>query len=420
MHRCALALVHSCTPALLALRVTTSHEIILPSTHPSTHPSLYRGSLSSSMSEPLQPNPTTMSTQPPEDLTHDGSLLKTILATAPEDAPAAARGAKVSLRYSIHLTDDIDSPPLDSSTKRRDGLLTFTLGKNKVVPALELVAQSMRKGERCVVRVARAYTLGLHSLRKRGVEKGRELYLHVEMVEVDGGERVKGVMEMTPRERFEQAAVCKEVGNGFFKEQKFDKALAQYRMAIQYLANVYYKVNGARTERSQESSKKADDGFVEAGVNDAEGEEDVQSSEKENKRGSEENNNVNGDATDTKSEEVIQEIDMTTATHSQGDKMEAASGNGAEERGEQETGGEVTEEGDSDGGGTHQSEMNEAGGETMEADDPEEKEVRSLHVTTLNNLSLCFVKVENYRQAVESASMALKLDPESSKALYYR
>lgn len=365
-----------------------------------------------------------MSPQPPEDLTHDGALLKTILTPAPEDASPATRGAKVSLRYSLHLTDDIDTPALDSSTKRRDGLLTFTLGKNKVVPALELVAQSMRKGECCVVRVAPAYTLGLRSLRKRGVDKGRELYLYVEMVEVDGGERVKGMLEMTSKERFEHAAVCKEVGNGFFKEQKFDKALAQYRMAIRYLANVFYKVDG-RDGGEEDELKKGKDGFVEA--TDEEGEEGEEETrgedvDKANDESSEGAENMNGNAVDvdTKHEEEVEEIDMSTALHSQEDSQDAENGEGSEEEVEQASNREGKEKEEKEEGEEQTADKVEEDEERLGADDPEEKEVRSLHVTTLNNLSLCFVKLENYRQAVESASTALKLDSESSKALYYR
>lgn len=362
-----------------------------------------------------------MSPQPPEDLTHDGALLKTILTTAPDDASSATRGAKVSLRYSLHLTDDIDTPPLDSSAKRRHGLLAFTLGKNKVVPALELVAQSMRKGERCVVRVAPTYALGLRGLRKRGVEKGRELYLYVEMVDVDGGELVKGMLEMTSKERFEHAAACKEVGNGFFKEQKFDKALAQYRMAIRYLANVFYKVDG-RGFGGEGALKKGENGFVEASVREGEGEKGEEATDKWNDEVSDKTENMNGSAVDVgaKSDEVVEEIDLSTATHPQGSTQEGTNSTGGEEGLAQAASEEVKEKEEKGEDEAQAANKIAVEGERLEADDPDEKEVRSLHVTTLNNLSLCFVKLENYRQAVESASMALNLDPESSKALYYR
>lgn len=55
-----------------------------------------------------------------------------------------------------------------------------------------------------------------------------------------------------------------------------------------------------------------------------------------------------------------------------------------------------------------------------EDDRPDIKEVRSLHVAALNNLSLCLVKMEQFKQAVDSATLALEIEPISSKAFYYR
>lgn len=58
--------------------------------------------------------------------------------------------------------------------------------------------------------------------------------------------------------------------------------------------------------------------------------------------------------------------------------------------------------------------------EEEEEDIPDDKEIKGLHVTALNNLSLCLVKMEDYKRAVESASVAIHIDPGSSKAYYYR
>lgn len=58
--------------------------------------------------------------------------------------------------------------------------------------------------------------------------------------------------------------------------------------------------------------------------------------------------------------------------------------------------------------------------EEEEEDVPDDKDIKGLHVTALNNLSLCLVKMEDYKRAVESASVAIQIDPGNSKAYYYR
>lgn len=369
-----------------------------------------------------------------EYLTADGSLTKTIVLEG--QGEPAGRDAKVSLRYSLRLSEDLGTSPFDSSAKRRDGLLRFTLGKKKVIPALELVAQSMKVGERCLARSASAYAFGAKGLKKKGVPGGAAIYLEVEMVDIQGGEKVKVMGEMTARERFSYAKECKEVGNDLFKEQKFDKALLQYSKSIQYLANVFYRPSPRPVRREvsevpdkvgSDPNEKEEEGFEAATIVEEDAAEKV-GIDKENDQPADGKVNVNGTSEATpgdssgKGDDAEEVIDVTGSAVSASEAPARANGEVDAERGDVADNKAEHQEGDvavqtgkeGDVAGEGAADVKE------ENDDPDEKEVRALHVTTLNNLSLCCVRLEQYRKAVETASLAIKLDPRSSKALYYR
>lgn len=443
-----------------------------------------------------------------EDLANDGLLLKSILIEG--SGNVAERGAKVTLKYSLRLSDDRNSDTFDSSAHRKNGALEFTLGRQKVIPALEIVARSMKIGEKCRVRAASPYAFGAKGLKRKSVPPNSTVYIEVEMVDFDGGEARKPFSQMTPSERFEAAQKCKESGNNFFKELKYERAMAHYSQCIQYLAKVFYKTKPSTAEKdsipstdqtevreqpdgvvatgsdaningnqdnvgSRESSKDdRDDGFEEARIRDNPSEtqeesllpsadmekkisSDTQSPVKEEKPNSEE----------AEVEEVVETLDVSTASQST-EKLDNHSEKRQEEADVQESkadsetngvsgttlpdtlsaqaameesnateGTQNGEQGEADGDASREQgkgpdgkaedvkdglegESDAKQGKEDESVSPSQAEVASLHVTTLNNLSLCLLKLENYKEAVESASLALRVDSSSSKALYYR
>lgn len=402
--------------------------------------------------------------QAPEDLTRDGSLLKSVLVEG--SGEPAGRGSKVAVRYALRLSDEEGAEPFDSSAKRRDGMLEFTLGRKKVVPALELVAQSMKLGEKCKARAAAPYAFGARGLKRKGVPPNAVVFMDVELVRCEGGEKKKSLADMCPAERFEEAKSCKEVGNNFFKEQKYEKALAQYSQSIRFLSNVFYKPSSTLADPAATPvGEKVTEGkqMSEEGVNNADNGEGFQEAEVIEKKSNGElnpNNHkeaqeegdtasqqappVTGEGGDpahqgrtsihegqtstgssgtvqAKDEEVIETIDVSTTSDKtlqaelkaakQGDDLDSAYRQSASKLDAEE-----------DAGISDRTQAIPAseGDSAPTSDDPEESEVRALHVTTLNNLSLCFVKLEDYKRAVDSAALALQIDPESSKALYYR
>lgn len=409
-----------------------------------------------------------MSTKPvsqvPEDLTRDGSLLKYVLVEG--SGEPAGRGSKVAVRYSLRLSDEEGTVPFDSSAKRRDGVLEFTLGRKKVIPALELVAQNMKLGEKCMARAAAPYAFGARGFKRKGVPPNAVVFMDVELVRCEGGEKKKPLAEMSPAERFEEAKSYKEIGNNFFKEQKYEKALAQYSQCIQFLSNVFYKPSSTLADpvatpvgekaaegmqASEDSAKDAekDEGFQEAEVIEresngelnpnrweeaqeegntspqpappvtGEGSASAQQGETSIREGQTATGNI--DTVQGNEEEVVETIDVSTISEKPPQAEVITEGHGAEQHSADQQ--STTQlDGQENSGISDASQAIPASEKdsALASDDPEENEVRGLHITTLNNLSLCFVKLEDYKRAVDSATLALKIDPESSKALYYR
>lgn len=378
-----------------------------------------------------------------EDLTNDGSLIKTILREGEGDE--AGRGAKVALKYSLSLSED--SEPFDSSETRRNGTLEFSLGKKKVIPALELLAQSMKLKEKCKAKAAAPYAFGGKGLRRKGVPPNSPIFMEVEMIRLEGGEKKKALADMTPTERFEQAKECKEAGNTFFKELKYEKALTQYSQCIRYLSNVFYKPNIAPKESVASPIGEQTDDAKENSISQT-GNKDISQDDKNVSQDDKdlsqdvERSVEQGEDAEVSSEEGFDEakiIDIPPAVvelpPEEGDNEVIETldvSTGGEAREEIKSVANESEERSNMPNGTSNEDVNEVESKAeqpedttaeeaeLEDDDPEEVEVRSLHVTALNNLSLCLVKLEDYKQAVESATYALKMDTDSSKALYYR
>lgn len=352
-----------------------------------------------------------------EDLRGDGAVVKTVLVEGGGETPG--RGARVSVKYALSLLESYQEP-FDSSENREDGILQFTLGKRRVLAMLELAAQNMKEGEKCRVRVEPPYAFGSRGLKRKGVPPNAVVYMIVEMIEIRGGEKQKLMVDMTPAERFEKALQCKTDGNALFKELKYDKAMRQYSQCIRYLAKVFYKPAppaGVATN----ADKEKEEGFSEAQVTDEEPKEGDDSKEEvvetiDATAGT--GSSPIAQESTVKEEEVIETIDATGGagsahTETNGLGTKAPTGQQGEDTTEQ---GEVKSEDSAD----KTSEEKDNAEEESEGNDPNEKEVVELHVTTLNNLSLCFVKLDQFKEAVETASVSLKMDPQNSKALYYR
>lgn len=342
-----------------------------------------------------------------EDLTRDGALIKTILVEG--DGETAGRGARVAVKYSLRL--ERNAEPFDTSEKRPDGIFEFTVGRKKVIPALELLVQSMKMGEKSRAIAQSPYAFGQKGLQRKGVPANAQIYVEVELIRLDGGPKKKPFADMTPAERFQEAKDLKESGNVNFKELKYESAVTQYSQSIRYLTGIYYKPSGqlinAQANSLEEDSK-------EHNTDDEDEEDKTQQLEKENE-GDEtgfQEATITESQDDQKAEEVTEVIDISSNTTKDADESEDVSAAGEND---------TTETTDPKiPAATEESKEEESKEEESASSDPERSEVRTLHVTTLNNLSLCLLKMEEYKRAVETASAALQMNSESHKAFYYR
>lgn len=347
-------------------------------------------------------------------VTPDGLIRKTIL-TEGEGDPAG-RGAKVTVKYKLKRTESTnDDEVIDASDRRPNGTLTFTQGRKKVLPALDVIVPTMKRGEVAKAIVGPTYAFGSRGLPRKGVAPDTSIHLEVELVDFAGGEIKKSLPDMTPRERLEEAKACKEAGNVLFKEAKYEKAMIQYSQCIRYVANVFYDdgasqgrksnnkelANGEKNNKSDAADVKGEgeEGFTEAVVKDDDDEKEEE-------------------------EEAVETLDVSTATSSsvqdKGDTNSKAVSEGGDDRVEAHEGDGKTNDADLTNGHQESDQNPTEDEDEASQDNPSKEEVQSLHVTVLNNLSLCLVKMEQYKQAVETASLALQLDPESSKAYYHR
>lgn len=402
-----------------------------------------------------------------ENVTADGLVRKRVL--QPGSGDAAGRGAKVNVHYTLYkgseddedgVADaDKDTEIIDSSTEGRP--LAFTTGRKKVIPALDAAVETMAAGEHARVYAAAAYAYGAKGLRRKGIAPNTDVRLDVELLSFEGGVKRKSLADMCARELFEQALTCKEAGNALFKQVKFEKAMMQYSQCIRLVNNVQMKKEknaaeaeeaaakpapleeetGASTEEQadEEAAQEGDvaqaaqgeeeiaNGFNEASIidvgdNAGEGaasatlEVEQQEEEKKDEEKEEE-----------KKEEEEEEEEIVTVDATDGGKVINGDMNGEVSHVEEAAAADSNEA----VGSTEAHEPEEVAQKEAEQEaeqepveeeqaDPDDEEVTALKVTALNNLSLCLVKLEDFKRAAESASAALQLDPDNSKGHYYR
>lgn len=356
-----------------------------------------------------------------EDLTGDGGLRKVIQRVG--EGPPAGRGAQVTLRYWMRLVGS--ETVFDTSDSRRSGVLQFTVGRGKVIAAIDRIAGSMAVGEECETTCTSAYAFGTKGLKRKNVPPNATIVVRVEMQAYEGGIKEKSFAEMSAKERFERAVLHKEAGNRMFKEHKFEKAVAEYTKTIRCIANVFHqpmlppKPDEEITETSQlkvnppeqvpstdvqeahavpvtavlengaaqtvEEPVQDNGGFTEATVDAS----------------------IDISTTDAVAVDTVATTPVVADADTQSDARTPVKAKTAE----------------ADPGATELAKGDEA--PTVEYDEivddkPSEDEVLELHVRTLNNLSLCCIRLGEHRSAEEGASLAIRMDDKNFKSFYYR
>eukprot|EP00171_Calliarthron_tuberculosum_P001651 IDg1651t1 len=285
------------------------------------------------------------------------------------------------------------------------------------------------------------------------------------MVTLDGGaEPEKPFTEMSATERFARAEHFKEIGNRLFKEHKFEKAVAEYTKTIRCIASVFHQPMQRPRDTTADAQAPAPKSATEKAVAptpltspEADAPAPIPSSEADGAPAQE--TNVEHSAALT-SEPTTNEADVASPSgeqvpstdvrkaHAVPVVLENGSINTAttkmailDDSGFQEAEVVIDATGDtpiiqtpstSVQPSTTEEEHKTAADATAEPRDgadgdkqdendvPTEEQVLELHVRTLNNLSLCCIKLGEHKSAEEGASLAIRMDDKNFKAFYYR
>ncbi len=355
-----------------------------------------------------------------ESLVPDGGLEKTVLRKG--DGEPAGKDARVSLRYSMRLQNAPVDEYFDSSSKRRNGLLEFSLGKGKVIPAIELIAESMASGEECEVVCAPPYAFGEKGLKKKGVPPNATVIIRAEMVRFEGGTPRKTFEDMSPLERYSEAVQFKERGNKLFKETKFEKAVAEYSKAIHYLSEVFSKPKASPakkneaalpvTHETEEADSIADKAATDpasmktAAVEDGGGNSAAMAVTDEVAKEKIDTSACTNDEEGFQEAQIV--IDATQSDGSGGYKTTSKSETVQETMVQENVGAKLSPSEETPAGPNEQSII------------PTESDVLDLHVKTLNNLALCCIKMGEFSSAEKGSTIAIRMDSTNSKAFYNR
>jgi len=301
------------------------------------------------------------------------------------------------------------------------------VGKRRVIPAIELIAESMCIDEICEVTCTSSYTFGRAGLKRKGIPGNSTIIIKMHLVSFKAsGHSEKSFAEMSAAERFAKAERFKECGNKLFKETKYEKAVAEYSSAIRLLANVFtqpmIRPENLKKEEEEEKEKeltKSEEESTEAPTTTSPTPEPGSNVD-----------NANATVVSNTDEEGFQEAEIVIDATGTGEPLVQTPGivaNGTlEEEGALPTTTTSSEPNGvvSDGAAP---EINSADNDNDKDDDeeatagsPTEAEVVSLHVRTLNNLSLCCFKLGQHASAEEGATLAIRLDEKNFKGFYYR
>lgn len=157
-----------------------------------------------------------------EDLTHDGGVLKKVLRSAsPESWERPKDDSEVKVSYTLTTAD---GQHIEFKTD-----FTFVLGSDAVPAGLEKGVESMKKGEKALLKVSGDYAKG-----HPAAPADATLHYEVELLEFT---KEKASWEMTNEEKIAAAQKNKDDGNELFKAGKFKGAIKKYKKSSSFVEN---------------------------------------------------------------------------------------------------------------------------------------------------------------------------------------
>ncbi|CAL8461943.1 g1474 [Coccomyxa elongata] len=170
------------------------------------------------------------------DVLPDGGVVKRVIQEGSGDVPP------LHARCLVHYVGRLGSSGdvfLDTKAESQSGEpVQVVAGRDSSMRevGLNLAVATMRKGERCHVRVQPKYGYGERgSFSFPNVPPHAELEYEVELVDFDPADEMKDRGEMTYEERLEAAERHRLKGNALFLQGENTDALGKYAMALSYI-----------------------------------------------------------------------------------------------------------------------------------------------------------------------------------------
>ncbi|KAF0700461.1 Aste57867_8990 [Aphanomyces stellatus] len=159
------------------------------------------------------------------DLSNDGGVTKEILTEGTGECPP--KGYEIRAHYTGTL---LDGSKFDSS-RDRNQVFTFVLGKGNVIKAWDLGFATMKVGERAILTCAPEYAYGASGSPPK-IPANATLKFDVELLGF--APKKKDLWEMTVDEKLKEAEASKANGTALFKAGKYAQANDAYLEGAKY------------------------------------------------------------------------------------------------------------------------------------------------------------------------------------------
>lgn len=163
------------------------------------------------------------------DLSGDGGVVKKILKKGEEGPDKIPQvGHEVTVHYVGKL--EKDGTVFDSS-RERNMPFKFQLGQGDVISGWDICVASMRKGEKCSVRIESKYGYGETGFTPT-IPPNSVLIFEIELISFK--EVKKSAFDYTDEEKVQAAYELKEEGNELFKNNATEEAIVKYKEALDF------------------------------------------------------------------------------------------------------------------------------------------------------------------------------------------
>ncbi|CDO65746.1 FK506-binding protein (FKBP)-type peptidyl-prolyl isomerase [Plasmodium reichenowi] len=163
------------------------------------------------------------------ELTPDGGVIKTILKKGDEgEENIPKKGNEVTVHYVGKL--ESTGKVFDSSIDRNVPF-KFHLEQGEVIKGWDICVSSMRKNEKCLVRIESMYGYGDEGCGE-SIPGNSVLLFEIELLSFR--EAKKSIYDYTDEEKVQSAFDIKEEGNEFFKKNEINEAIVKYKEALDF------------------------------------------------------------------------------------------------------------------------------------------------------------------------------------------